>query len=469
MAGEVVRTVAIRYASVGASTVQQDYNRVQTGLTRTGNVAKRSTDATNRWMKANKTAMLAVAGVTAGFMATLLAASPTANAILGGLRGAFGLLAESIIQAFLGPKGAGVIIEWGFKVVEAFTALSPAMKSFIAIAIVTAGAVGILTAAVFAFGVVINTVGWPILIIVAALAALAAGVSLLVMAWRGNWFGIRDVVIGAIDAIRPMLEQFMPRIQAIWMKVLLILKAFWAQWGDEIMAVVAFFTTYVLNHMAGMFDTLLTVLEVFLAVMTGDWEGAWDAIRGYMIRTTQRIMNVFWAFKGAFDAVWQAIVDVGTAMAQAVAGIILTVRNTVQGFIDSATQWGRDLLTNFLAGLKTMRGRIKKFFEDLLAPITFDIAANDRMAQRWGSDLAKHFSKGVNTLTLANGGTQGVASPIGSPMASGGVTQSRTSIVIERGAFTFTGSESANDPFAQEALVEQVARALDSRFKQRGV
>jgi hypothetical protein len=70
------------------------------------------------------------------------------------------------------------------------------------------------------------------------------------------------------------------------------------------------------------------------------------------------------------------------------------------GLAAQATQWGIDLIQEFIAGLKSaipdVKGLLSGFMDSVTGIIGFDIAENDRMARRWGSDLVSEFAVGFD-------------------------------------------------------------------------
>ena len=77
---------------------------------------------------------------------------------------------------------------------------------------------------------------------------------------------------------------------------------------------------------------------------------------------------------------------------------------TFDTLVGKAPKWGSDLMGLFVTGVNSKYGglisaltRIRSAIESALS---FDIVANDRMAERWGSDFVQHFNAGLAAQPL---------------------------------------------------------------------
>lgn len=105
-----------------------------------------------------------------------------------------------------------------------------------------------------------------------------------------------------------------------------------------------------------------------------------------------------------------------------------TVAATYDGLVAKAPVWGSDLMGRFIIGVNSKYGallstlaRIRSAIESALS---FDIAVNDRMAERWGSDFIGHFATGMQAapapaaaipapqITVAAGGGTTYSTPV---------------------------------------------------------
>lgn len=80
--------------------------------------------------------------------------------------------------------------------------------------------------------------------------------------------------------------------QQIVQPILTRLSAFWRVWGEDIMAVVGFVFSSAITIIGGAMDLILSGIRVVLALIRGDWEGAWDIVAGLLERTAGRIISI---------------------------------------------------------------------------------------------------------------------------------------------------------------------------------
>ncbi len=103
--------------------------------------------------------------------------------------------------------------------------------------------------------------------VIAVVAALMAGVVLLRNAWESNFGGIQEKTGEAMEKIR-----------AIIAKVLELVKGIWQGHGDETGGIVQGFLTYLTDVFTFALDTILSILDIALAILSGDWEAAWAGV-----------------------------------------------------------------------------------------------------------------------------------------------------------------------------------------------
>lgn len=98
---------------------------------------------------------------------------------------------------------------------------------------------------------------------------------------------------GPLSYFKTWIDENLPRIQALISNILGAIQSFWAEHGDAIMHVVDNY----LHYLATVFDTVLkTILDIvtfFLQILTGDWEGAGETLKGLVTRLWDAIHEIF--------------------------------------------------------------------------------------------------------------------------------------------------------------------------------
>lgn len=89
-----------------------------------------------------------------------------------------------------------------------------------------------------------------------------------------------------------LFKTYLGFVLAVWTEVFDRASAFWDEWGDEIITVARFVFDVIRNVIGNALDMVLTSIRVTLAIIRGDWAGAWDLIRGFTERYTKRITDL---------------------------------------------------------------------------------------------------------------------------------------------------------------------------------
>ncbi len=231
-----------------------------------------------------------------------------------------------------------------------------------------AAGIGILTTAFPALGTALTLITGPIGIAVAAIAALvAAGVYLY-----KNW-----------DTIKEKAAELGEKIVNVWNTLKNKVAAIWD--GIKNAVVGAFQWMYDHNY----------YFQMIVDVVTK----AWEVIRN--------VSNVVWTEVSSFlTGLWSRIRDQAASMWNAILKTITGITDCIKGLFDSlvsrAWNWGANLLTNFIDGIKSMFNRLR----DTLAGIGETVAGflgfhsptklgPGRFADDWAPNFMKMFAKGI--------------------------------------------------------------------------
>lgn len=137
---------------------------------------------------------------------------------------------------------------------------------------------------------------------------------------------VRRFVDQNLNFMSGWIERNMPRIQQIVQTVLSAVAAFWEQHGTTIVASVQRYFGWVMEFFSMMFRTLLNVAEVFLQVLTGDFEGAGRTMQAIIQDWKTTITAVFSDMIAAIVSLWQSV-DWGGIGRAIIEGIGNGIRN----------------------------------------------------------------------------------------------------------------------------------------------
>jgi len=166
------------------------------------------------------------------------------------------------------------------------------------------------------------------------LGGLVAGAALLYAAWQSNFGGIRDVALslwnqiqakfgeayntivplvgGLIDYIKQRWVEIQPVIQPVMDWLSTIFRFVFGFIADTVM----FYIGAVVDIITGAVQVITGIIKFFVALFTGDWRGAWEAIKQVA--------------KGALQFLWGLL---QVWIVGRIAGLIGNVLNRILGFI----------------------------------------------------------------------------------------------------------------------------------------
>ncbi|HXF54829.1 MAG TPA: tape measure protein, partial [Hyphomicrobiaceae bacterium] len=177
------------------------------------------------------------------------------------------------------------------------------------------GAVLSLKTAIAAVGGIIPAIvaalGGPLTVAILAIAAVIGG---LYLAWRNNWFGMREVIDRVLAAvvgffkeriaiitdwaaknwplIQRTVETVMNAIRGVVNFVLTQVQTFWQAHGDRVIAILSAAWTMIKTVIDTAIHTVLDIITLVMQIITGDWEGAWETIKGIGERLWEAIKTI---------------------------------------------------------------------------------------------------------------------------------------------------------------------------------
>lgn len=202
------------------------------------------------------------------------------------------------------------------------------------------------------------------------IAAAIAAIVLLVIAIKDLWQNNEDFR----NAIKAIWEDIKNSIATI----VNFLKALWDEHGKHFVNVGKATWEAILTIISTVTQIIGEIIALFLNIITGNWEGAWDNI--------QNIVKI-----GA-EGVKKLIINLGTAI-----GEIFT------GLIDMALDWGRNLLQSFIDGIKEKWDDLLDTVESIADTVKDYLGFSSptkkgpgRFIEEWGANMVKAFADGMN-------------------------------------------------------------------------
>lgn len=135
---------------------------------------------------------------------------------------------------------------------------------------------------------------------------------------------------------------------------------FWDEWGDTIMSIVSVVVQGVLANIGGWLTTLKGIFQTIKAVLTGDWEAAWEGIKTIAEGATRGIRTLIEsALRELLKSMGLNWDEMKSQAKQKLEDLVANVRNlpsTLKSIAAEAKTWllqaGRDLIMGMINGVK---------------------------------------------------------------------------------------------------------------------
>lgn len=170
------------------------------------------------------------------------------------------------------------------------------------------------------------------------------------------------------------------------------------------------------------FETALNILtnvfDIFAGIFTGDWDKVWNGIKGVFssiwnsIRTTFRIVlnTILSISKTIFDKIKSAVTEKLNALKDTISNILETVKSFFTELPGKALDWGRNLISGFIDGIKSMASAVSDAVSGVIGNVANFLGFNSpakkgegRFIVHWGYNMIDGFLDGVNAaLPLLN-------------------------------------------------------------------
>ncbi len=206
-------------------------------------------------------------------------------------------------------------------------------------------------AAFTSFGAVIGGISAPVVAVIAVIAALVAA---FVHLWRTNE-DFRNKITAIWEQIKSIFSGFcqgiVDRINALgfdFKNITEVIKAVWDGLCKFLKPIFEGQFQQIANTFKAVTDIILSILDIFVGIFTGDWSRVWDGI------------------KGIFAAVWNFIKDTLKNALNMICGIFGTDLGEVKEFWVNVWTSIKNFFVNIWNGIKnfvsTVLNAIKNFF-----------------------------------------------------------------------------------------------------------
>lgn len=170
------------------------------------------------------------------------------------------------------------------------------------------------------------------------------------------------------------------------------IQIFWNSWGSQILAWFNVLWGSLGGILNGFLEIIKGVANFIASVFTGDWQGAWEAIKQIFLAVWAVIVNfaaaVWETIKLLFSMGLSAISAVWSSVWGAISSFFMGIWNNIVSFLDG-------IWNNIVAGVTGTISTIKTtIVEGLTAAINW-IKSLPESAVKWGSDIIDGIVKGI--------------------------------------------------------------------------
>lgn len=170
------------------------------------------------------------------------------------------------------------------------------------------------------------------------------------------------------------------------------IQIFWNSWGSQILAWFNVLWGSLGGILNGFLEIIKGVANFIASVFTGDWQGAWEAIKQIFLAVWAVIVNfaaaVWETIKLLFSMGLSAISAVWSSVWGAISSFFMGIWNNIVSFLDG-------IWNNIVAGVVGTISTVKStIVEGLTAAIDW-IKSLPESAVKWGSDIIDGIVKGI--------------------------------------------------------------------------
>ena len=284
-------------------------------------------------------------------------------------------------------------------------------------------AAGVGGTAISGFTAALSTIAAPVAIIIATVAALIA---IFVTLYKNNedfrnkvnelWGEIQNTISGIVDVIKQVIAEFITTTKELW-----------DRYGDDIMKVVSSAFDFIGEIIVAVITYIKDILNVFLAVIKGDWSGAWEAMKTLVsdvvssfktiIDSGFKLLNnviklaldialdIFNSFKEKaveiLNVLKQRITDKAIEIKNAVVNGISLAIDWIKELPGKAKQWGSDFIDGLVQGIKDKVSAVTDAIKDVADTITSYIHFSRpdigplREYEKWMPDMVSGLANGI--------------------------------------------------------------------------
>lgn len=209
---------------------------------------------------------------------------------------------------------------------------------------------------------------------------------------------IREMFRAIGDAILQILSAVFLVISVLAKAVFGALQAFWAAWGDKVMAIFQLFADFLGRTFERAIEIIRQFAELLSAIFSGDIQGALQALLGIFLTILEQIID---AVKTIFTAIWTVIGDKVTAIKDTIVEGFQAAIDWITSLPSQAIRWGADIIDGIVNGIKGAIGKVgdaaKGVADKIKSFLHFSVPDEGPLKdyEKWMPDFMNGLAQGV--------------------------------------------------------------------------
>lgn len=188
------------------------------------------------------------------------------------------------------------------------------------------------------------------------------------------------------------------------------LQAFWNSWGKDIIAVCQLVAGFISRAFSRMAEILTEVANLIKAIVSGDFKGAFEALKNIVATVMEHIRDLI---QTIFSAILVVVVDIANRIAQAIQHGFNAAKNWVVNIVTSIYNSVVGAFQSMWSGVTAYVGNIKSAIVNGLTSAVNWIKALPAQALQWGKDIIDNLVSGIlGAVDKVGNAVKGVANKI---------------------------------------------------------
>jgi phage-related protein len=249
--------------------------------------------------------------------------------------------------------------------------------------------------------------------ILGPIGLVIAVATVLYMAWTQNWGGIRDKVMGAIEAIKQGIAAFTSWLTQGWTNLVNTLSTAWSNFWTGVQNFINDPIDTIQNAVTGLRDNMVARFQEVYDQTGNKWKATWEALKtipvvGKILGAVEGLANsIFGVFGLSMDDVFNTWQSVWNSIQNFIRDPIGSIKNAISGLVNNIASRFQEVYEKTgdkwkatWEALKTIPGLglILQAVEGIWNGINNIMGGWPAKAFEWGKKLIQSFIDGIKNM-----------------------------------------------------------------------